>query len=212
VDCPRHGEHQEKTSIISSSSTRPWYVQIDTPLLKTRTKSLCQAKKLKKEWVIKQKIKSKWKSQKRREAILSQPDTSTQPSSLREERSVSKDDAEIDENDDEVQQCSDSEDEPVPSASVQPRKQRPLEQKKDGPTTTGSSLRDLQKQAYSPASLHHYKSRPLRHPKNRTASNEDSFRRREASIGAPKRGRGGGQPNMRLRMTAMLEKIRRDCS
>jgi hypothetical protein len=100
----------------------------------------------------------------------------------------------------------------VPSASVQPCKQRPLEQKKDGPTTTGSSLRDLQKQAYSPASLHHYKSRPLRHPKNRTASNEDSFRRREASIGAPKRGRGGGQPNMRLRMTAMLEKIRRDCS
>jgi hypothetical protein len=168
---------------------------------------------LKKEWVIKQKIKSKWKSQKRRETILSQPDTSTQtlqPSSLREERSVSMDDAEIDEND-EVQQSSDSEDEPVPSASVQQSKQTPREQKKDAPTI-GPSLRELQKQAYSPASLHHYKSRPLRHPKSRTPSNEVSFGRREASIGAPKRGRGGGQPNMRLRMTAMLEKIRRDCS
>jgi len=164
---------------------------------------------LKKEWVIKQKIKSKWKSQKRREGILSQPGTSTQtpqPSSLREERSVSEDDAGIDENGDEVQQSSD--DEPVPSASVQQNKQRPH----DVPSIGSSSLRELQKQAYSPASLHHYKSRPLRHPKSRTASNEVSFRKREASIGAPKRGRGGGQPNMRLRMTAMLEKIRRDCS
>jgi len=164
---------------------------------------------LKKEWVIKQKIKSKWKSQKRREGILSQPGTSTQtpqPSSLREERSVSEDDAGIDENGDEVQQSSD--DEPVPSASVQQNKQRPH----DVPSIGSSSLRELQKQAYSPASLHHYKSRPLRHPKSRTASNEVSFRKREASIGAPKRGRRGGQPNMRLRMTAMLEKIRRDCS
>lgn len=184
------------------------------PSLRARTKSLCQAKKLKKEWVIKQKIKSKWKSQKRREAILSRPRTLTptpQQPSLREERSVSTDDAEIDASDDEVRQSSSSDDEPGPSASVQQSKQRPCEQKKKDAPTIGSSLRELQKQAYSPASLHHYKSRPLRHSKSRTASNEASFRRREASIGALKRGRGGGQPNMRLRMTAMLEKIRRDC-
>ncbi|KAI9466128.1 hypothetical protein BJY52DRAFT_327245 [Lactarius psammicola] len=171
-----------------------------------------RAKKLKKEWVIKQKIKSKWRLQKRREGIISQSDTSTQPpqpSSLREERSVSEDDTRIDENGDEVQQISD--DEPVPSASIQQNKQRPHEQKKDAPNI-GSSLRELHKQAYSPAALHHYKSRPLRHPKSRTARNEVSFQKREASIGAPKHGRRGGQPNMRLRMTAMLEKIRRDCS
>ncbi|KAH9079335.1 hypothetical protein EDB83DRAFT_1258824 [Lactarius deliciosus] len=171
-----------------------------------------RAKKLKKEWVIKQKIKSKWKSQKRREGILPQPDTSTQtlqPPSLREERSVSEDDTGIDEMGDEVKQGSD--DEPMPSASVQQIKQMPHEQKKHAPCT-GSSLRELQKQAYSPASLHHYKSRPLRHPKSRMASNEVSFQKREASIGAAKHGQGGGQPNMRLRMTAMLEKIKRDCS
>ena len=109
------------------------------------------------------------------------------------------DDAGIDENDDEVQQSSDSGD------AVQQSKEELREQKKDVPTTIGSSLRELQKQAYSPASLHHYKSRPLRHPKSRTAND---VRRREPG---PKRGRGGGQPNMRLRMTAMLEKIKRDC-
>jgi len=171
-----------------------------------------RAKKLKKEWVIKQKIKSKWKSQKRREGIVSRPDTSTQipqPSSPREEQDVSTDDARIDEDGDEVQQSSD--DEPTPSSSVQQNEQKPRKQKKDA-RSIGSSLRDLQRQAHSPASLHHYKSRPLHQTKNRAASNEVSIRRRENSIVAPKRGRGGGQPNMRLRMTAMLEKIRRDCS
>ena len=118
------------------------------------------------------------------------------------------DDAGIDEDGDEVHQSSD--DEPAPSSFVQQNEQRPREQKKD--SSIGSSLRELQRQAHSPASLHHYKSRPLRHSKNRTTSNDDSIRRREASIGATRRGRGGGQPNMRLRMTAMLEKIRRDCS
>jgi hypothetical protein len=170
-----------------------------------------KAKKLKKEWVIKQKIKSKWKSQKRREGIRSQPDTSiqiTQPSSLRKERSVSTDDAGIDDGD-QVQQSSD--DEPATSSSVQRNEQRPREQETNA-HSDGLSLRELQRQAHSPASLHHYKSRPLRHPKNRTASNDVTIRRREATIGAPMRSRGGGQPNMRLRMTAMLEKIRRDCS
>lgn len=114
------------------------------------------------------------------------------------------DDAGIDEDGDEVQQRSD--DEPTPS--VQQNEQRSSEQRTDAPRT-GPSLRELQRQAHSPASLHHYKSRPLRHPKNRAASNDVSIRRREAGIGAAK---GGGQPNMRLRMTAMLEKIRRDCS
>lgn len=120
---------------------------------------------------------------------------------------MSTDDAGIDEDGDEVQQSSD--DEPTPS--VQQNEQRSRKQRTDDPCT-GPSLRELQRQAHSPASLHHYKSRPLRHPKNHAASNDISIRRREASIGAAKRGQGGGQPNMRLRMTAMLEKIKRDCS
>ena len=109
---------------------------------------------------------------------------------------------------DHIQGSSDNEQEP--SVSVQQDQETPREQKKDVPSV-GSSLRELQKQAYSPASLHRHKSRPLRHPKTRTA-NEISSRSREASTSGPKHARGRGQPDMRLRMIATLEKIKRDYS
>jgi hypothetical protein len=121
---------------------------------------------LKKEWVAKQKIKSKWKAQKRRDSIVTQRDLQKKPSEIVEEGQHS-------------------------SESVQ---KEPV-QRQDTPSG-GPSLRELQRQAYSPASLHHYKSHPL-------------HRSHKAEISGNDR-RGGGQPDMRKRMSAMLEKIKRD--
>ena len=69
----------------------------------------------------------------------------------------------------------------------------------DPPTT---SLRDLTRQAYSPSTLHTHKSHPLR--KQHGTTSRVHFKDNPASH-PPK-----GQPNMKLRMNAMLEKIKRD--
>jgi len=60
----------------------------------------------------------------------------------------------------------------------------------------GPDLREMTKQAFSRSSLHTYKSDPL-------------HRRRGHDKQNGKKGRGG-QPNMKLRMGVMLEKIKRD--
>lgn len=61
-------------------------------------------------------------------------------------------------------------------------------------------VRDLTRQAYSRENLHTVKSDPLgRHPG-----------RGRSSQGGRGRGRGRGQPNMKLRMNALLEKIKMD--
>ncbi|KAI0256616.1 hypothetical protein BJV78DRAFT_1117456 [Lactifluus subvellereus] len=176
-----------------------------------------RAKKLKKEWVAKQKIKSRWKAQKRRDGIVTQRDVLSRPETLsdsqqtgeptvaHEERGVLTNKVESDENDDEGQHSSD--DEPVLTAPVQKNKEKTRTQRQDVPGS-GPSLRELQKQAYSPASLHHYKSRPLHRSKSHTSAEGSGSSRKERV----NRNRGGGQPDMRLRMSAMLEKIKRDYS
>jgi len=58
------------------------------------------------------------------------------------------------------------------------------------------SLRDLFQKAYSKESLHTYKSHPLK--KRRGGRQQSNLMR--------------GQPNMKLRMNAMLEKIKQDYS
>lgn len=63
------------------------------------------------------------------------------------------------------------------------------------------SLRELQNKAYSRASLHTFKS-------NRKNGNSEGHGLRGSARGRGFRGRG--QPDMRLRMNAMLEKIKRD--
>jgi hypothetical protein len=172
---------------------------------------------LKKEWVAKQKIKSRWKAQKRRDGIVTQHDVSSRPETLsdsqqtgkstvvHEERGVVANKVESDENDDEGQPSSG--DEPVLTAPVQKNKEKTPTQRQDVPGS-GPSLRELQKQAYSPASLHHYKSRPLHHSKSHTSTEGSRSSRKERA----NHSRGGGQPDMRLRMSAMLEKIKRDYS
>ena len=66
------------------------------------------------------------------------------------------------------------------------------------------SLRDLTKEAYSWTSLHNYKSNPLNGGRGRGRGCGKSSQR------VLRGGRGHGQPNMKLRMGAMLEKIKRD--
>jgi len=76
------------------------------------------------------------------------------------------------------------------------------------------SLRELQNRAYSRSSLHTFKSHPLH--KQHGSDDRSRNDRGRGRIGGfqnargQARGRGRGQPDMRLRMNAMLEKIRRD--
>jgi hypothetical protein len=62
-----------------------------------------------------------------------------------------------------------------------------------------ASLRELLRKAYSRDSLHTYKSDPLHRGKGRPAQH-----------GGGTKGTGRGQPDMKLRMNALLEKIKRD--
>jgi hypothetical protein len=114
-----------------------------------------------------------------------------------------------DQHDDESQNS--TEDEP---ALTKPEQNLPGQE--EGSTSAGPSLRELQKQAYSPATLHHYKSRPLHHTKGHMAPRgtrtPESSRKRDVGGGSRNPSRRGGQPDMRLRMSAMLEKIKRDYS
>jgi len=126
-----------------------------------------------------------------------------------EERGVPVEETVSDQHDDESQNS--IEDEP---ALTKPE-QNFLGQE-EGSTSAGPSLRELQKQAYSPAALHHYKSRSLHHSKSRVAHDaripaSGSSRKKDVG-GTLNRTRRGGQPDMRLRMSAMLEKIKRDYS
>jgi hypothetical protein len=93
---------------------------------------------------------------------------------------------------------------------------RPLKKpktSKDEEASEPLSLRELTKQAYSKESLHTFKSDPLK--KHR--SHGDRSGRGGAVPKAPGWGRGDerpttgrGQPNMKLRMNAMLAKIKQD--
>ncbi|KAI0362176.1 hypothetical protein OH77DRAFT_1441466 [Trametes cingulata] len=148
-----------------------------------------RAKKLKRSWVEVQKIKSKWKAQKRKEGLAaSRPQL---------EHMVDAREGEADDESDESQgeegtsHSSNAESESVPPEKAQEK----------------PSLRELQKMAYSKASLHNHKSHPL----NRHKGPATSRGRGGGTRGSPRgRGRGRGQPDMGLRMKAMLEKIKQD--
>ena len=102
-------------------------------------------------------------------------------------------------------------------APVQKNKQKPRPQEEDV-ANAGPSLRELQRQAYSPAALHHQKSYPLRYSKGRIGTHGAKIHRssqKTANAGDTRshsRRQRGGQPDMRLRMSAMLENIKRDYS
>ena len=95
----------------------------------------------------------------------------------------------------------------------------PAAEKKSSPSSLDTdpakqtTLRDLERIAYAPASLHSYKSDPLHKHKRKSGDSASASSRGQ---GRPARGaRGGfgarrGQPNIKLRMSAMLERIKRD--
>lgn len=189
---------------------------------------------LKKAWVEKTKIKAKWKAQKRKEgfvtaAKLDTPiyDSNDRGKSPQNEVNLSGSGSEEAEG---VQQ------ENTPRATKQSRQQAsvmhpsrahihptlPVKQLAASPsekretsdarpakrqrtakveeTTEHLSLRELTKQAYSKESLHTYKADPLK-------KHHKSDKGRPTARGGAT---GRGQPNMKLRMNAMLAKIKQD--
>ncbi|KAF7363321.1 hypothetical protein MSAN_00987500 [Mycena sanguinolenta] len=162
-----------------------------------------RAKKLKQTWVQNQKIKSKWKMEKRKAGLAvprpeedlavndpesdvedeeSEPSVPTQPPPTKRARELGKEDVS---------------DEPAPTRPPPPKK-RVREHSKpaipEAESSAAPSLRDRAREAYSQASLHTYRSDPF------------GKRPRGGKVGT----RGRGQPNMKLRMGVLLETIKRD--
>ncbi|KAG2157327.1 hypothetical protein DEU56DRAFT_14744 [Suillus clintonianus] len=162
-----------------------------------------RAKKLKQAWVENTKIKSQWKAQKKREGLLQRkaeaPSNGDSPAHEEKPDVV----------DSEESGSSHSKDQDIDSGTHPERKQRVATNSSAG---SGISLRELGKQAYSRNSLHTYKANPKRHDtkpsRGANPQRGSTMGRRGASSGD--RGREKGQPNMKYRMTAMLEKIKRD--
>ncbi|KAI0093871.1 hypothetical protein BDY19DRAFT_281000 [Irpex rosettiformis] len=208
---------------------------------------LNRAKKLKQSWVEVQKIKSKWKAQKRKEGIVtsrptqpqaeegrsedqdhSEDDISDGPASAQEEEYGSgaggvEDSGSGNENEESESDENMGIPEAIPSrqqtAIRGERGSRGRRENVRGRTRGGSSrqharhvqedetklsLRELQNQAYSRSSLHNFKSGSHKQHSGGARGFNGRGRRRGGG------GHGRGQPDMRLRMNAMLEKIKRD--
>ncbi|KAJ1309848.1 hypothetical protein OPQ81_006613 [Rhizoctonia solani] len=190
-----------------------------------------RARKLKKEWIATQKLKAKYRAEKRRMGLRNAPE--------------GPDDGEAngnaDEYDDTAKTSSSDTGSPVDNLLVEPDtvpqspvvapahtrathskpvSSEPATSKRntkaaieeDKPEQDGPSLRELAREAYSPASLHTFKSHPLRRRppgKNSTRSRGNPYPNRtgaDGQKGAPPR---RGQPNMAKRMGVLLEKIKR---
>ncbi|KAJ4480695.1 hypothetical protein C8J55DRAFT_428233 [Lentinula edodes] len=165
-----------------------------------------KAKSLKKAWVEKTKIKSKWRAERRKMGLPSRS-LPTQNVDAQKEKQNDMADSEAEEDKE-----SESADEtvttpelpmklqrrpPRPNFSSTSQSKQPKEQLKEHETP---DLRELTRKAYSRETLHTYKSDPLN--------------RRGGINGGKRHSRGGnrgrGQPDMKLRMGVMLEKIKRD--
>ncbi|KIP09592.1 hypothetical protein PHLGIDRAFT_312217 [Phlebiopsis gigantea 11061_1 CR5-6] len=209
-----------------------------------------RAKKLKRSWVEVQKIKSQWKSQKRKEGLVqgrpavedgARQNTSDDEGSEIDEPvsesgkgqdSSSEDGESVDEGVDEQGSDTRIEGREQPQARAgSKQKGKMVERRKSSPGVRqkGSnkrrreqkqnddqpqlSLRELNAVAYSRSSLHTFKAKQLHRPQDRPQEWQGRGRGggagRGAGRGAPP-GRGRGQPDMRLRMNAMLEKIKQD--
>jgi len=155
------------------------------------------------------KIKSKWRAEKRKEGLVSGSGSigqrRQQSDDIREQgsspESSNKDEA--DENYDGL----------TPSkrpATVTHRKDNRAEQIPE--EQKGDSLRDMTREAYSQSSLHTFKSDPMRRNRVRSGGSQRGGGARVINPPAGGIGQGRGQPNMKLRMGALLEKIKREYS
>ncbi|KAF9036661.1 hypothetical protein BJ165DRAFT_1504977 [Panaeolus papilionaceus] len=173
---------------------------------------LCAAKKLKKAWIDKAKIKSKWKAQKKKEGLMERSKLGIAEIEGNNDKSEEEDE-EKPTHSDRAQSVEQSPtitpSEPTPTIIAPPqtkkakrdsREHRNNKRKRELPEepTEPKTLRDLTREAYSRSSLHTFKSHPLR--KGKTARHELRLRGEK----------GRGQPNMKLRMNAMLAKIKQD--
>ena len=170
------------------------------------------ARKLKKSWVESKKIKSQWKAQKKREGFLQRKgeepsDVVTSPTRHKKRNGVdeAKSRASLPLSRD---QEAHPDTHPVHPLNASGHKQQQAQNiSADGKT----SLRELTRQAYSRDSLHTHKSNLKRHdtkPSRGNSQRDNTGGGQSAS--SRDRGHQKGQPNMKLRMTAMLEKIKRD--
>jgi hypothetical protein len=166
------------------------------------------AKKLKKTWVDIKKVKSKWKAEKHKEGLVgcsnSIEQRRQQSGDIREEGSF--------ENSDEDEADEGQDDEQVAIPSKQSPNQTHMHTSRTEPARKENSLRDMMREAYSPSSLHTYKSDPLGQSRGRGGVSQRGRGSRATNSSADERDRGRGQPNMKLRMGAILEKIKRDYS
>ncbi|KAI0721037.1 hypothetical protein C8T65DRAFT_254028 [Cerioporus squamosus] len=210
-----------------------------------------RAKKLKRSWVETQKIKSKWKAQKRKEGLVTprtqmnlvadadedkEARASHEESDEEAEGSISGSSDASDESEDGEESEEESGDETSESSSDEeaPPKAKALpkvRKQKGGPNKNTDeqeqlSLRELQRMAYSRSSLHTHKSDPLHRHRGGAMPRGRGGARGGRGGGGPggrgqhggergggrggQRGRGRGQPDMGLRMKAMLEKIKQD--
>ncbi|KAK2460587.1 hypothetical protein APHAL10511_007057 [Amanita phalloides] len=127
-----------------------------------------RAKKLKKSWVESAKIKSKWRTEKRKAGLPPSAQPMQAPLSREPEESSTE----------------------LVSATLPSHTLSPMREKYIGRNSDHQSVRELAKLAYSPLSLHTHKS-------NHRRPGPDNFGRR-------------GQPDMKLRMNAVLAKIKQN--
>ncbi|GJE86908.1 hypothetical protein PsYK624_029910 [Phanerochaete sordida] len=208
-----------------------------------------RAKKLKRSWVEVQKIKSKWKAQKRKEGLTTArpvvnleledehtgggsdrgQDEESAPESGREEdegTDSGSDGEDVGAGDEESEEESDRSEHiervytgekkrgkgkgtqtatvPAGRGGEHANKRRRKDTAGDDDAAKKPTLRELQTLAYSKSSLHTYKSGSSQR------QSETRGRVRGRGRGSQRGGRGRGQPDMRLRMNVMLEKIKRD--
>jgi hypothetical protein len=241
VRSARKPEKKRASDIPASPSKQRFAVQLAIPRAVLLTVYVT-AKKLKRDWIEKQKIKSRWKAQKRKEGLdSSQPRIHPLvPEDLDNEEAKGEggltrndnldtgsnhaSERETDDEGDSVRIGDDS-DEDMPEDDEPQARPRSSTRSRKGPSKTSGedaeekpSLRELNRQAYSRSSLHSHKSDPLhRHGRGRGSKSAAVNGRgrgggRDRGRGAGPSDRGGrkGQPDMRLRMNAMLEKIKRD--
>lgn len=182
---------------------------------------------MKKEWVERQKLRSKWKAQKRKEGLGSA--SAVTLDRLRLDVEEAEKDADNVLNASDGESSGSSESEPANDSQVPtPKKQRsdvdkygkqPAGEKRQPASslrTKGNaeekadskdlktSVREFTRKAYSREMLHTHKSDSL-HRRKETGPRKNAVAEKAG------RERGGrGQPNMKLRMEVMLERIKRD--
>ncbi|KAF8352317.1 hypothetical protein F5887DRAFT_24363 [Amanita rubescens] len=142
-----------------------------------------RAKKLKKTWVQTAKIKSKWKAEKRKAGLLPHAQLTQAADNLSGGQEEAKES-------DETSSLVASSNREEQKQHEAPPPKRPVHVGDN--RIAGQSARQLAKQAYSPSSLHTRKSKHGR-------SGRD-----EGRVGRK------GQPDMKLRMSAILAKIKQD--